>query len=791
MKKDFTRILLPFLILIAIISAKDAKATHIMGGNATYQCLGNDSFLVTLALYRDCQGAGLGTSQSVSFNSACGTVSLTLNLIPGSGNDITPLCPGFTSPCAGNANSGVPVGVEEYIYQGIFVVPSGSTCDTWTMSWSSCCRNSDITTGSNDEGFYISSTLYTGGSGSSLTCNNSPQFLNVPVPYICVGQKFNYNHGVFDPDGDSLVFSLTACEISQGNSVTYNNPLGPSEPLYVSDSVTIDPRVGTITFTPSIAQIGVICVQVDEYRNGVKIGEVIRDIQIIVVSCNNDAPTATGFNGSSKFDTAICPGQAVSFDIMSNDSTPFQSVTMSWNNGIPQGTFTTTTGQYPTGTFSWTPSTNDVGFHFFTVKVVDDGCPIVAQNFYAYSVEVRNPSIDLGPDLTACDGDTVSIQSVFSSVDFNQYTWTPTTGIIDPSVPDASFSPATSTTYTLNATNGFCSASDTIRVNVGQNPTIALTNPSPVCKGDSATLEASGPATSYQWSTGQTGASISVLPIASTNYYQVTATTSLGCTTVDTMIVDVVDLPTIDAGFDKDVCIGDSVTLTATGSGTSYEWLPVGLVIPGNEATGTASPTSTTMYTVLTTDANGCVNQDSVIVTVNDLPVINALKDTSINIGGEASLTANFPNAQGYNWNPDTVFVGGTLPTDENVKVSPSRTTTYTITVIDQNGCKGVDTVRVSILPGDLEVPNAFTPNGDNLNDEFKVIATGAIRIEFFRIYNRWGEIVFESNDANNGWNGTVDGKDQAPGVYTWVVKGEDVVNGKPYLESGNVTLIR
>lgn len=790
MTKWFTRLVFPLFVFIFLAAPeKEASATHIMGGNATYTCIGPDSFLVTLSLYRDCLGASLGTSQTVTISSPCGQQSLTLNLIPGSGNDITPLCPGWPSPCAGGVTN-LPAGVEEYIYTGIFVVPPGSTCNQWTISWSQCCRNSDITTGSNDEGMYLESTLFTGGSGPD--CNNSPQFLNVPVPYICVGETFNYNHGVSDPDGDSLVFSLVACQQSANQSVTYNPPLSAQRPLYTSDSIKVDPRTGTITFTPSIAQVGVLCIQVDEYRNGVKIGEVTRDIQMIVVQCNNDAPTATGFNGTTKFDTAICPGQSVSFDIISNDSTPFQTVTMRWNGGIPGASFTTTGGQYPVGTFSWSPTVNDIGFHFFTVQVVDDGCPIVAQNYYAYSVEVREPNIDLGPDLAACDGDTVSIQSIFTSVDFNQFTWSPTTGIIDPSTPMASFNPTTTTTYTINATNGFCSASDTIKVNVDQRPSLTVNNPSPICVGDSATISASGNANAYQWSTGQTGASIDVLPLG-TSFYQVTATSAFGCETIDTFTVDVVPLPTIDAGFDDAVCLGNSATLTASGSGVTYEWLPISAVIPNDEPTGNVTPDQTTTYTVVTTDANGCVNQDSVTITVNQLPVINALRDTAITLGGEANLSANFPNASSYAWVPDTSIVGGTLPTDENIIVSPTDATTYTVTVIDQNGCQGQDTVRVSLLPGSLELPNAFTPNNDQLNDVFYIISTGAIEIEYFRVYNRWGQVVHEAfgTGTANGWDGTKDGKDQPGGVYTWVVKGTDKVNGEAYLESGNVTLIR
>lgn len=793
------RDLFPAIILLIALSftSGDLYATHVMGGNITYRCTGPNTFEIELRLYRDCSPgtATLPASLSIQVSGTSCPATVSLTRIIGPGNDITPLCPGWPSPCQ-SPNPAIPIGVEEHIYRGVMTV--SPSCTNWTLSYSLCCRNSDITNGQKDQNFYISTQLQTG----VTPCNSSPQFANPPVPFICIGQEFNFNHGAIDPDGDSMSFSIVPCRISATGPVSYVTGLSATQPFHSNTPITIDPRTGNISLTPSINQIGVICVKVEEWRNGVKIGEVIRDIQIIAVNCTNDPPTASPIshdqnNWGPNFDTAICPGQTLSFKVFSKDPTPFQSITMSWNQGISGATFNITPGQYPIGTFLWTPTAQNVGFHFFTVTVKDDGCPLVSQNTFAYSIEVRDPYISIPDDVAICDGEafTLGPNDVFSTVDFDQFMWIPQTGVNPSNSPFATFTPNVSTTYTLAASNGFCHASDTMRVHVDQRPVVSIGNTPPICLGDSATITLTGTAAAYDWNTGATGTSIKVGPTQTTTYI-VTGRSNFGCVRHDTVTLVVNPLPVADAGLDKQVCSGENVVLDGSGTGPTYRWEPAGLVPDPNVAQAVASPTAAgnVTFTLTVTDINGCTAVDEMTLSVTDQPQLNMTPDTIINQGESVWLTSGFSGASTYLWSPDKFLVAPSTVNDEDIEVAPTEDITYTVTVTDANGCVSVDTVMIRIRPGTVHVPSAFVPNSQiPENRKFYPLASGLVTLEYFRVYNRWGQMLFESYQSgiDTGWDGTFKGEEMPPGVYTWVLKGVDRLTEEAYIQSGNVTLIR
>ena len=252
------------------------------------------------------------------------------------------------------------------------------------------------------------------------------------------------------------------------------------------------------------------------------------------------------------------------------------------------------------------------------------------------------------------------------------------------------FIPTATTTYTVTGTNiNGCVNTATITVTVNPLPVVTATSTAPsICLGGSVILAANG-ASNYNWMPGNlSGFLVSVSPTATTTY-TVTGTDANACVNTATITVIVNVLPVVTAtSTAPSICIGGSVTLAANGA-SSYNWMPGNL----SGFLVSVSPTATTTYTVTGTDANACVNTATITVIVNVLPVVTATSTApSICIGGSVTLAAN--GASSYNWMPGNL--SGFL-----VSVSPSATTTYTVTGTDANACvnTAMTTVTVNPLP--------------------------------------------------------------------------------------------
>ncbi len=378
-KARSSKLLLCLLFFALVAAMPNANATHLVGGEITYKCISGNTYEVTLVLFRDCDGVRLYSSQRI-FSSCGGSFDVRRVSI----EDVTPLCPGEGSTC----NGGSIPGIEKHTYTGTVNLPF---CGSLILSYSSCCRNADITTLLGSNSLYISSLLET----NLAVCNSSPVFNNNGSSYGCMGEVVNYNHGVTDPDGDQLVFSLVDCLQSASSTVTYAPGYSGLNPLSTTGGVSIDPATGAISFTPDIVQVGVLCVLVEEYRNGVKIGEITRDIQFNIENCNaggggNNPPVASG-----PYQYNVNPGSQLCFNIVGSDPNAGDLIKMTTNNGISGGTFMPALPQgftaSPSTQFCWTPTNADQNAtHFFTITVQDDACPTVGQNTFTYQVVVGN-----------------------------------------------------------------------------------------------------------------------------------------------------------------------------------------------------------------------------------------------------------------------------------------------------------------------------------------------------------------------------------------------------------------
>lgn len=322
----------------------------------------------------------------------------------------------------------------------------------------------------------------------------------------------------------------------------------------------------------------------------------------------------------------------------------------SWNNGVSNGV-------------SFTPASTQT----YTLTGTDaNGCVNTDQ----VTVTVNTSLIvNAGVDQAVCQGGTITL----SGSGGVSYSWN--NGVSN----GVSFTPASTQTYTVTGTdaNG-CQGTDQVVVTVNPLPLVDAGSPQAVCQGSPVTLNGSG-AVSYTWNNGVTNG-VPFTP-ASTQTYTVTGTNANGCTNTDQVTITVNQANPVNAGIDQAVCQGGAVTLTATGS-QSYSWT-------NSVSNGVSfTPTSTQTYTVTATSANGCQSTDQVVVTVNQLPTVNAGVDQVICVGSTVTLSGF--GAASYTWNNGV---------SNGVSFTPGSTQTYTVTGTDANGCVNTDQITVTIVP--------------------------------------------------------------------------------------------
>lgn len=409
--------------------------------------------------------------------------------------------------------------------------------------------------------------------------------------------------------------------------------------------------------------------------------------------------------------------------------------------------------------------------------------------------------------LVLCEGDTLPLNISFFSPEGSQITTvtvdtTGTTGYVE--ISNTPGNTVAFSGYFLGsaANNGYNNitiiATDNgsppgvttipIVVQVLPAPVILASNDTTICPGSSVNLNSSGGVT-YTWSpaAGLSSTTISnpvATPTVTTTYV---VTGSNGACDASETVVITVQTPAANAGNDITICEGQSTTLTATG-GTSYSWAPATGLSSTTVANPVATPAVTTSYTVTVTDGLGCVATDVITVTVNPSPTAAFTFAPPTNFVDSVFVFLDASTSAGqWVW----AFGDGDSSFTQNTTHSYSVAGTYVVCLVAVSGSGCFDTVcqTLDVLPHDVEVPNVFTPNGDNTNDMlvFK-------NLEFFpntalHVYDRWGALVYESDNYMNDWNGKRmgTGGDCVDGTYYYVLSGPNIK--EPI--TGFVSLIR
>ena len=399
------------------------------------------------------------------------------------------------------------------------------------------------------------------------------------------------------------------------------------------------------------------------------------------------------------------------------------------------------------------------------------------------------PSLTVTNDTLICDIDTLQLRAN----GIGTFTWSPNYNINNLNAQNPLISPDAPTKYYVDLVFGpGCTNRDSVFVDVKSFVTLSPPKDTTICRGDAITLKPVSDALNYQWTPAGSLNNPAIknpvaTPLTDTRY---TVIGNIGkCQATAGVNVKVVPYPQVNAGADVAICFGDIIQLNGSTDGSSFRWSPTTALSNPNILNPFASPQVPVRYILTATDTLGCPKptRDTVLVFV--VPPVQAFagNDTFIVIGQPLQLQAS--GGQVYSWSPPT----GLNKVDiANPVATLTSNQTYVVRVSTPEGCFAFDTVNVRVFttPPGFFVPNAFTPNNDGRNDIFRPIAVGISKLDYFNVYNRWGQLVYSTNQLGKGWDGQLKGREQPSGVYVWVTKAQ-IYTGAPITQKGTVTLIR
>ncbi len=455
-----------------------------------------------------------------------------------------------------------------------------------------------------------------------------------------------------------------------------------------------------------------------------------------------------------------------------------------WDFGVTVSTTDTSTLKNPSFTYN-TPGT-------YSATLISESTKGCRDTVSHEILIVEEPVFSLGNDTLICIIDTLRLNAVSPSAGTIQ--WTPNYNINNQTSFTPLVSPDITTTYIATFRDNFgCTAIDSITVRVVNEVTMNLIADTTICTGDTISLPLTSDALRFEWTPESAVNDPTVMnpltsPVIATNYR---VTGYIGnCSATRNISVRPVPYPQARVSADTSICFGSNATLRAEG-GSIYSWRPVVyLDNPQGPIVNVTLPQNDVTYIVSVYDTLGCPKPDLDTVKVEVLRVIADAgpRDTSVVIGQPLLLDATGGTV--YSWTPSTYLSNSLIANPVSL---PQDDIDYTLRVENSSGCFDTDTISVKLYllePG-FYVPSAFTPDGDGNNDRFRPIALGLKSMEAFRVYNRWGQLVYSSrNLSDEGWDGKIKGALQESGTYVWYAEGVTYLNQK--IEGkGSVILIR
>ena len=771
-----------------ILLGQDAVSKHIAGGDFTYRRLTGNQFEITLKLFRDC-------ADFVPFDNTIliGVFNKGTNALVGSYTVALKDSGGLT--LTGSSCLTPPQGVcmDKCTYVDTITLannPSG-----YYISWERCCRN-NATLNLNRPG--DTGIAYYMEIPDPAIIDNSPFFSTDPFPFMCVGQDFSFDFSATDPDGDVLTYTLeTPLAGDLGYPVkTSTSPVwaAPSPGPYASAQwapgyslsnitgtsppMTLNSNTGLMQVKASLQGYYAMAVVVREYRGGVLIGLIRREIEFTVINClGNTAPQITYENSTASVNGltfTVYEKDTLCFTIKATDS---DSMTLTYTGDIFSGSgitppFATTSTASGNGTvtssFCWYTTCNHgrTQPYHVTYKVEDNGCPthfsstdslliyvlpqpsIPPPVLYCLAVDTLNSSIKLNFRDTFDMPRFIDRFEIFRSVNGSNFTSVGSVDTTKKSFTDNSAVNSTVNNYCyyirgVNRCGEYGSSSDTI------------------CSDNQLNVE---PLTLY--SSHISGSSIVIqLTNAADN---------------------------INSVF--------YIEKKQNENGFSYEPYLTLNGINGDSLEDMNQPVAEKSFCYRITKQNFCNNISpvsnescSILLTGTSIPLQHKLQWTPYTewAGGVSSYVLYRKNHNGR-----TYAAIATLPstefefTDDNIPQDDGVFDYYVAANSDSLGLTSTSNEVSLIQPATVYSPNAFTPNNDGLNDTWLPLS-GFIKTYNLKIFNRWGNIVFETSGTQDGWDGRYQGDKAPQGVYFYVITYRNYVDNQTAYKRGTVTLIR
>jgi gliding motility-associated-like protein len=752
-------------IFFFLLSFSTANASHMMGGDITYECISPGKYKLTVKIYRDCRGIPFNNPLMSAFCADGGNISnsVNINYTRTAIKDITPICLNGTGPC-NPQNTSSSEGIEEHTFEAIvdfntspFKAIKDAGCCEVKIKVEQQARNGAITN-INAGNFYTDAMINICNVGTK--CNTSPQLSIPPVAYLCCNQPFTYNNGVREViDGDSLSYDLVNPLNANGSNETYQGSFSAQIPMTpfcppVPGSINcrplpnakpprgwyFDKETGDIVFTPTKCdEVGVVVIQVTEWRRDsatrkwLKIGYTKRDMQLIVKKCPDNNPPYFGIK--NKY--SVCEGNKICFTILAKDD-PFlpnqlvpDTVQLTWNFGIPGGTFTIVdpTAREKEALFCWQTKIGDYrpNAYSFTATAKDNNCSNPSQANKGYLVTVNPKARDTRKyDILNCGW--LKFNAIpFDTVNYNQKNYRYKYVIRDSTNSGIPYYSGFKKQDSLKFKRGGkyiieheisnppynCPTiyTDTIIIPPILDVELAFGKDTFMCDGDSLIIKPlisyGVPTYKYDWTISPALPSVTVLPDNSINLKRrvssiiyLKLTDKNKCIDYDTIKVKLVPLPIVNIGPDQRICTYESVMLDAGHKDTMmYEWNTTDIyrTVPVNVAGKYSVKVSDSVYR--------CFSRDTMQLFVNDTVIANANPDREICIFDTLKLKGS-RSPKGYSkvitWKDNSgILSNDSVYTTKIITSTPKQYEYYV--KITQGGvtCEDKDTINVlvNLLP--------------------------------------------------------------------------------------------